>query len=122
MIRTLRALWAASLLVAGVVFAVPTPASAVANGLARTPPMGWNDWNAFGCGVSETLVKQTADKMLAAGLAAAGYQYVNIDDSDRTPGRSPAGASTTSNTTTATTTAVPRSSSTSTATRRCAMP
>jgi alpha-galactosidase len=56
------------------------PAQALANNLALTPPMGWNDWNAYGCNVSETLVKQTADKMVSAGLAAAGYQYVNIDD------------------------------------------
>jgi alpha-galactosidase len=57
-----------------------TPAAAANNGLARTPPMGWNDWNAFGCNVSEALVKQTADVMVSSGLAAAGYQYVNIDD------------------------------------------
>jgi alpha-galactosidase len=57
-----------------------SPAQALGNNLALTPPMGWNDWNAYGCGVSETLVKQTADKIVSAGLAAAGYQYVNIDD------------------------------------------
>jgi alpha-galactosidase len=56
------------------------PAQALNNGLAQTPPMGWNDWNAYGCNVSETLVKQTADKIVSSGLAAAGYQYVNIDD------------------------------------------
>jgi alpha-galactosidase len=56
------------------------PAQALGNGLAKTPPMGWNDWNAYGCNVSETLVKQTADKIVSSGLAAAGYQYVNIDD------------------------------------------
>jgi alpha-galactosidase len=56
------------------------PAQALANNLALTPPMGWNDWNAYGCNVSETLVKQTADKIVSAGLASAGYQYVNIDD------------------------------------------
>jgi alpha-galactosidase len=56
------------------------PAQALANGLALTPPMGWNDWNAYGCNVSETLVKQTADRIVSSGLAAAGYQYVNIDD------------------------------------------
>jgi len=56
------------------------PAQAWSNGLALTPPMGWNDWNAYGCNVSETLVKQTADKIVSSGLAAAGYQYVNIDD------------------------------------------
>ncbi|GAB3814778.1 glycoside hydrolase family 27 protein [Micromonospora zhanjiangensis] len=53
---------------------------ALGNGLALTPPMGWNDWNAYGCNVSESLVKQTADKIVSSGLAAAGYQYVNIDD------------------------------------------
>ncbi len=26
---------------------------ALDNGLARTPPMGWNSWNKFACNVSE---------------------------------------------------------------------
>ena len=56
------------------------PASALNNGLALTPPMGWNDWNAYGCNVSEQLVEQTALAMHNDGLQAAGYQYVNIDD------------------------------------------
>src|SRR6188472_1246912 len=56
------------------------PALALDNGLAATPPMGFNDWNAFGCGVSEQLIEQTADVMAANGMKAAGYQYVNIDD------------------------------------------
>jgi alpha-galactosidase len=55
-------------------------ASALGNGLALTPPMGWNDWNAFGCNVSEQLVEQTALAMHNDGMQAAGYQYVNIDD------------------------------------------
>jgi alpha-galactosidase len=56
------------------------PAQALPNGLANTPQMGWNDWNAYGCNVSEALIKQTADKFVSSGMAAAGYQYVNIDD------------------------------------------
>ncbi|OLE28553.1 MAG: alpha-galactosidase, partial [Actinobacteria bacterium 13_1_20CM_3_71_11] len=56
------------------------PAVALNNGLARTPPMGWNDWNAFGCNVNEQLVQQTADTIVNSGMKAAGYQYVNIDD------------------------------------------
>ncbi|HEY0935948.1 MAG TPA: hypothetical protein VGD91_19680, partial [Trebonia sp.] len=59
------------------------PAAAAAssyNGLAATPPMGFNDWNAYGCNVSESLIKQTAAKIVSSGLAADGYQYVNIDD------------------------------------------
>ena len=48
--------------------------------LAQTPPLGWNSWNKFGCHVSETLIRETADAMLSSGLRDAGYQYVNIDD------------------------------------------
>jgi len=52
----------------------------VDNGLARTPPMGWNSWNKFGCNVSEQLIRETADAMVATGMRDAGYQYVTIDD------------------------------------------
>jgi alpha-galactosidase len=49
-------------------------------GLAATPPMGWNSWNRFGCEVDETLIRETADAMVATGMKDAGYLYVNIDD------------------------------------------
>src|SRR2546423_7092657 len=67
------------------------PAVALNNGLARTPPMGWNDWNAFGCNVNEQLVQQTADTIVNSGMKAAGYQYVNIDDCWMTGSRDAAG-------------------------------
>ncbi len=57
-----------------------TPAWALDNGLARTPPMGWNSWNSFHCDVSARLVEATADAMVTSGMRAAGYVYVNIDD------------------------------------------
>ena len=50
------------------------------NGLARTPPMGWNSWNHFGCDVSARLIRETADAMVASGMRDAGYRYVVIDD------------------------------------------
>ena len=50
------------------------------NSVARTPPMGWNSWNHFGCDVSAQLIRETADAMAANGLRDAGYQYVVIDD------------------------------------------
>lgn len=51
------------------------------NGLARTPPMGWNSWNHFSCDdISETVVKETIDSIAATGLKEAGYEYVVIDD------------------------------------------
>ena len=56
------------------------PAHALDNGVALTPPMGWNDWNTFGCNVSETLVRQTADVIVQSGMRDAGYRYVVIDD------------------------------------------
>jgi alpha-galactosidase len=48
--------------------------------LAQTPPMGWNSWNKFGCDVSEQLIMQMADAMVASGMADAGYEYIVIDD------------------------------------------
>ncbi|MDX1675808.1 MAG: glycoside hydrolase family 27 protein [Longimicrobiales bacterium] len=48
--------------------------------LARTPPMGWNSWNHFGCDVTEALIRETADAMVESGMRDAGYKYVNIDD------------------------------------------
>jgi alpha-galactosidase len=48
--------------------------------LAATPPMGWNSWNKFACNVSETLIKQAADSLVASGMKDAGYQYIVIDD------------------------------------------
>jgi len=49
-------------------------------GLAKTPQLGWNSWNKFGCNVSEQLIRETADAMVSSGMKAAGYQYINIDD------------------------------------------
>ncbi len=63
------------------------PAAALGNGLALTPPMGFNDWNAFGCNVDQDLIEQTADAMVANGMKAAGYSYVNIDDCWALPNR-----------------------------------
>ncbi|MFF3909765.1 glycoside hydrolase family 27 protein [Streptomyces sp. NPDC001848] len=67
------------------------PAQALDNGLARTPQMGFNDWNAYGCNVSESLIKATALAMHNDGMQAAGYQYVNIDDCWMTSSRNSAG-------------------------------
>jgi alpha-galactosidase len=66
-------------------------AAALGNGLAPTPQMGFNDWNAYGCNVSESLIKSTALAMHNDGMQAAGYQYVNIDDCWMTSSRNSAG-------------------------------
>ncbi len=50
------------------------------NGLAKTPPMGWNSWNKFANKVTDQLIRETADAMASNGMKEAGYIYVNIDD------------------------------------------
>jgi len=47
--------------------------------LGRTPQMGWNSWNHFGCGINEDLIRNTA-KVISTSLKSAGYDYVNLDD------------------------------------------
>ncbi|MEU7960720.1 glycoside hydrolase family 27 protein, partial [Micromonospora humida] len=50
------------MLLAGVLVGVRAPmAQALDNGVARTPPMGWNSWNTFGCNISEALIRQMTD-------------------------------------------------------------
>src|SRR5689334_6207234 len=67
----------------------PEPAYALENGLARTPPMGFNNWNATGCAIDEKLILDTADYFVSSGLKDAGYRYVNIDDCWAAPERDP---------------------------------
>jgi alpha-galactosidase len=50
------------------------------NGLARTPPMGWNSWNKFAGRITDADVRGVADAMVASGMKDAGYVYINIDD------------------------------------------
>ena len=47
---------------------------------AATPPMGWNPWNAFRTEVDEGKILASAEKIRSAGLLAAGYHYINLDD------------------------------------------
>jgi alpha-galactosidase len=48
--------------------------------LALTPPMGWNPWNIWARDLDDGKVRDAADWMVKSGLAAHGYQYVNLDD------------------------------------------
>jgi len=76
-----RLLLAFVVLISNMAFALlPSPAAAWDNGLALTPPMGWNSWNRFQCNVNEELIRGMADAMVSSGMKDAGYQYVVIDD------------------------------------------
>ena len=67
------------LLILGILFSTSIFAQKF-EGLALTPPMGWNSWNKFGCNVSEQLIKETADAMVNSGMKEVGYKYIVIDD------------------------------------------
>ncbi|MCX5247948.1 ricin-type beta-trefoil lectin domain protein [Streptomyces sp. NBC_00201] len=90
--RMLRLLAATALTLSACVTAsAGTTAEAAPGSPALTPPLGWNSWNSFGCGVNETQVRQAADAMVSSGMKAAGYQYVVVDDCWFDPQRDGAG-------------------------------
>ena len=73
--------------------ATVTPAAEAAPGSpALTPPLGWNSWNSFGCGVTESAIRQAADAMVSSGMKDAGYQYIVVDDCWFDPQRDSSGA------------------------------
>ncbi len=64
-----------------VTYIAPPPLQNVSyNGLAKTPPMGWNSWNLFAGKIDDQTVRAIADAMVSSGMRDAGYIYVNIDD------------------------------------------
>jgi alpha-galactosidase len=78
--RTLMCLTFLGLSLGSALFAT-APAHGLDNGVARTPPMGWNSWNKFACkDVNETVVRAQADAMISSGMKDAGYQFIVIDD------------------------------------------
>src|SRR6185437_3685946 len=60
-------------------FLITATAQKFAN-LALTPPMGWNSWNTFQTNISEKLVMETVDAIIASWMKEAGYQYIALDD------------------------------------------
>ncbi|MDI6098876.1 ricin-type beta-trefoil lectin domain protein [Actinoplanes sp. NEAU-A12] len=91
--RRLKTVFAAvTLLLSGALTVLAAPAAqALDNGVARTPPMGWNSWNAFGCNINETLIRQMADAIVSSGMRDLGYRYVVVDDCWFNPNRDSAG-------------------------------
>ncbi|XP_056630951.1 alpha-N-acetylgalactosaminidase-like [Diorhabda sublineata] len=73
-----------------IIMSVLTVVNGLDNGLARTPPMGWMQWERFRCltdcdnypdeCISHKLFRAMADHMLSDGYLDAGYEYVIIDD------------------------------------------
>jgi hypothetical protein len=61
-----------------VVIAAEEPKAAAA--AVTAPPMGWASWNTFAARINYDVIKAQTDALVSSGLAAAGYQYVNIDE------------------------------------------
>ncbi|WFE41224.1 RICIN domain-containing protein [Micromonospora sp. WMMD998] len=58
-----------------------TEAAAVApEPVVSRPPMGWASWNTFAAKINYNVIKAQVDSLVSSGLAAAGYEYVNIDE------------------------------------------
>eukprot|EP00937_MAST-01D_sp_MAST-1D-sp2_P005850 g5850.t1 len=55
--------------------------------------LGWSTWNTFQCHVNATLLEQSIDALAASPLAAAGYNWVLLDDCWTTCKRFKAGSS-----------------------------
>src|SRR6187549_459155 len=87
--KRLRAMVAAGLLLVSGTMTVlaGSAAQALDNGVGRTPPMGWNSWNTFGCNINESLIRGMADSIVNTGMRDAGYQYVVVDDCWMNPNR-----------------------------------
>ena len=55
------------------------PQQAAISANLAAPPLGWNSWNTFAEAIDYNTIKAQADAMVSSGMAAAGYQYVNLD-------------------------------------------
>jgi alpha-galactosidase len=59
---------------------IPFLTPVASNGLAKTPPMGWNSWQKFGTGIDDPTIRSIADAMVTTGMRDAGYVYVDVED------------------------------------------
>ena len=76
----------------------PRATTALQNGAALTPPLGWMSWQRYKCAracenatapdcFNERLIRDTADAMVALGYRDAGWEYVALDDCWQAPER-----------------------------------
>jgi alpha-galactosidase len=55
-------------------------ARAATPAFGQLPVMGYNTWYQYGAGATQSEVLEQADFLVSSGLAAAGYDTVNLDD------------------------------------------
>ena len=66
--------------------------TALDNGVARTPPMGWSTWNKLKCNFNEQTLLDVARALNESGMVAAGFKTLNIDDCWPAKQRAPDGS------------------------------
>jgi alpha-galactosidase len=72
---------------------VSAPAAHAASApFGQLPVMGYNTWYQYGAGATESQVLQQARYLVSSGLAAAGYDTVNLDDGWMASARTSSGA------------------------------
>jgi hypothetical protein len=54
--------------------------TALDNGLARTPPMGWRSWNAYGSHINQDLMDNAADMLVDTSRGFSLKGAVNTAD------------------------------------------
>ena len=47
---------------------------------SHTPMMGWASWNNYRVHINEAIIRTQATALVATGMKAAGYQFINVDD------------------------------------------
>ncbi|HUN32403.1 MAG TPA: carbohydrate-binding protein [Trebonia sp.] len=67
-------------LLAAATMTTAVPARAESNGVGSTPAMGWSSWSFIRHDPTAADIEAQAAAMVSSGLAAAGYDYVNVDD------------------------------------------
>jgi alpha-galactosidase len=76
-----------------VAMSLASPAAGAAPpAFGQLPVMGYNTWYQYGAGVTESEVLEQADDLVSSGLAAAGYDSVNLDDGWMASARTGAGS------------------------------
>ena len=79
-LRTVILAVAAPLMAFALTLLITSICAAQTPSAAATPPMGWNSWNHFAEKIDDATVRAQADSMVSSGMRAAGYVYINIDD------------------------------------------
>ena len=60
--------------------AVKVGADPTGYNLGKTPQLGWNSWNQFGCDYDEVKIRNVTDYLVSTGMVKAGYTYLILDD------------------------------------------